>query len=52
MAISSLGRFGVDASTAIPAIVRLLQDPDEYVRRFATNALCDIEPHTFKRLRS
>ena len=39
----------MDVVGRIPAIVPLLQDPDEWVCRFATNAFCDIAPDTFKR---
>ena len=48
-ALSSLGRFGLDAGTAMPGIVLLLNDPEEYVRKLATNAVCSIAPNTLSR---
>ena len=43
-AASGLGGFGAEARDAVPALVRLLGDPEEIVRYAATNALKAIDP--------
>jgi hypothetical protein len=43
-AILSLGKFGPQAKPAIPMLIGLLRDPQEYIRDAATNALKEIDP--------
>lgn len=45
--ISALGKFGPQASNAIPALTNVLADPDHYVRDSASVALHEIDPATF-----
>lgn len=44
MAIGILGGLEFDAKSAVPALRKLLKDEDRFVRRWAVNALSDIEP--------
>jgi hypothetical protein len=43
-AIRSLPKFGAQARPAVPILIRLLDDPQEWLRNAATNALKDIDP--------
>jgi hypothetical protein len=43
----SLGRFGERARGAVPELSKVLNDPDDNVRREATNALGKIAPESF-----
>lgn len=49
LASQGLGAFGAEAKEAVPAVVELLNDPDEGVRRAAGNALLQIDPEAAAR---
>ncbi len=42
--ILALGEFGKDAKAAVPALLRYLNDQNEYVRSEASNSLKEIDP--------
>src|SRR5439155_393217 len=42
-ALWSLGRFGGQAKTAVPTLIELVEDHEEYIRFAATNALKAID---------
>jgi HEAT repeat protein len=44
--IMALGQFGEQAKPAVPALLELLNDPDEIVRSLATYNLKQIDPET------
>jgi hypothetical protein len=44
LAIKSLGKFGAQAKPAVPMLIGLLKDSQQYIREAATNALRDIDP--------
>jgi len=44
-----IGRFGTKASASIPALRRMLTDPDPELRQFATNALSEIDPEALEK---
>jgi len=46
---SSIGRMGTNALPAVSALGLLLRDPDEQVRRAATNAIRSIDPEALER---
>ena len=45
----ALGNFGILARPAIPALLRVLNDPDQHMRLVVTNALRKIAPEVLER---
>jgi len=43
-AVEGTGNFGIEAQSVLPALTKMVTDPNGQVRRAATNALKNIEP--------